>query len=120
MIQLSLLSEAPKPPKMKWLNCSKTPNIHSFLNHAWGFDDENPERHTDTELVKAWQYSNIARYMWNFNIEPTGYIHRRHHHIRHQIADDKTLTNLERAMKSRGLDKLFGLDISIPLNRKSQ
>jgi hypothetical protein len=117
MTQLLLIPDAQKPPKMHWFNVTKAPNIHSFINHAWCFDDENSAKYSDTELVKAWQYSNIARYMWNFNIEPAGYVFRRHHHIRHQIADDKTLTNLERAMKSRGLDKLFGLDISIPFRQ---
>lgn len=120
MIQQTLFeTTSPQMSAMKWLNVTKAPSINTFLNHAWGVHPTLSGReYTDIEIVRAWQYSCVANYMQRMSIEPKGYVHRRHHHILPQIACPDRIAVLTEIMKSRGLDKRYGIDISIPINNR--
>lgn len=91
-----------------WLPIS----IGTLINHAWGAA-ERAKQLSDKELVKAWGYSHAAKVMQSSGITPKGYIHRRHHHIRPQIADDRRITILNEEMDRRGLLDFHEVDISV-------
>ncbi len=105
------LDEAP-PAKRKTICFSQAPSVASLLKHAWGASCRVRDL-DDKALVNAWAYSHAANYMQRWSIDPRGYKHRPHHHIRSQIADTDRISVIDAEMERRGLMALYELDIDL-------
>jgi hypothetical protein len=92
-------------------------HIQTIVKHAWGASYQAAKL-SEKELVKAWAYSHAAQQMRNLTITPKGCIHRRHHHIIPQIADNDRVRIIDDEMERRGLFDLYELDIDIRRSTK--
>ncbi|MTJ93902.1 MAG: hypothetical protein F8N36_13745 [Desulfovibrio sp.] len=102
--------DPPQPRKVIEIN--KVPSINTLLNHAWGAC-YRLDKLDDNALVKAWSYSHVANWMQRFSVTPKGYVERRHHHIRPQIADLDRIALIDAEMARRGLMDRYELDIAL-------
>lgn len=87
-------------------------SMQTIIKHAWGAS-YRLEKLSEKELLKAWAYSHACQDMRSWIRTPTGYVHRRHHHIIPQIADNDRVSAIDDEMERRGLFDLYELDIDI-------
>jgi len=97
--------------EIKWFEVNKVPTInwlHDHASRAFNALSDLDEK----VFIKVWKAVGIANYMFLRGIEPKGFIHRRHHHILHQIGAQTQVDKIKLEFLKRGLDSKFGLDIS--------
>lgn len=97
-------------PSIKWIEITKKPSI------TWLHDNASMAFNSMCDLdekafIKVWKAVGIANYMFKRGIEPKGFIHRRHHHIIHQIGADDQVKKVKNEFMNRRLDSRIGLDI---------